>query len=84
MARISKQQLLKLQKTLKTDQAIGRKYRISRQAVHQLRLKYGIKKVKNRNRERNEKIKAMYKKGMTGEKIAKKVGLSISQIYRVL
>ena len=42
MARISKAQLLKLQKKFKTDAAIGEQFGITRQAVHQLRKSMGL------------------------------------------
>ncbi|OGJ85085.1 MAG: hypothetical protein A2268_16345 [Candidatus Raymondbacteria bacterium RifOxyA12_full_50_37] len=84
MARISKDQLKNLQKTLKTDAAIGKKFGITRQAVHQLRIKYGLDYNRKKNKERNDTIKGMYKKGASGAAIAKKVGLSISQVYRIL
>lgn len=84
MACISKTELIKLQKTLKTDAAIGEKFDISRQAVHQLRVKYGIDADRAKNKERNEKIKALYKKGQTGIAIAQGLDLSISQVYRII
>ncbi len=84
MARISKPQLIKLQKKLKTDAKIGAQFGISRQAVHQLRKKYGIESVIAKNAERNEKIVKAYKTGASGTAIAKKFNLSISQTYRVI
>ncbi|MBL8027846.1 MAG: hypothetical protein JNL74_15590 [Fibrobacteres bacterium] len=83
MAKISKADLIKLQKTLKTDAAIGDKFGITRQAVHQLRQKYGIDYNKGKNKERNDKIKSLFKQGVTGAKIAKMVGVSVSQAYRI-
>jgi DNA invertase Pin-like site-specific DNA recombinase len=84
MARISKTQLIKLQKTLVTDAAVGEKFGITRQAVHQLRKKYGIESSLVDNPERNAKIIALYKKGSTGITLAKKFDLSISQAYRII
>jgi hypothetical protein len=84
MARISKSELIKLQRTLVTDAAIGEKFKITRQAVHQLRKKYGIESSLADNPERNAKIIAAYKKGSTGVMLAKKFELSISQTYRIL
>jgi Mor family transcriptional regulator len=83
-ARISKSELIKLQKTLKTDDAIGQKFSITRQAVHQMRKKYGIPSNLAKNEQRNEKIFALYKKGATGMDIAKKFDLSVSQTYRII
>jgi Mor family transcriptional regulator len=84
MARISKSQLIKLQKQLKTDAKIGAKFDITRQAVHQLRKKYGIESVIAKNAERNKKIVAAYKGGASGTALAKKFKLSISQTYRII
>ncbi|MBN1128888.1 MAG: hypothetical protein JXA71_07880 [Chitinispirillaceae bacterium] len=84
MARITKTELIKLQKKLVTDAAIGDKFGITRQAIHQLRKKFGIESSIADNPERNAKIVALYKKGMSGTAIAKKMDLSISQTYRVI
>jgi Mor family transcriptional regulator len=84
MARISKSELIRLQRQLGTDEAIGKKFKITRQAVHQLRKKYGIESSYADNPERNAKILAAYKKGSTGTAIAKKFDLSISQAYRII
>ena len=84
MARITKAQLIKLQKSLKTDQKIGAKFGITRQAVHQLRKKYGIASVIAKNAERNAKIVKAYKAGASGTALAKKFKLSISQTYRII
>ena len=84
MARISKTDLIKLQKKLKTDDAIGKKFGVTRQAVHQLRKKYGIDSVIAKNDERNAKIIKAYKTGTSGTSLSKKFGLSVSQTYRVI
>lgn len=84
MARIGKEQLEKLQKKYKTDEAIGRLYGISRQAVHQLRDKYGIVPVADKNTERDEEILKQYKNGVAGTKIARRLKMSVSQTYRVI
>jgi hypothetical protein len=84
MALIGKQELIKLQKQLGTDEAIGKKFKVTRQAIHQLRKKYGIESRLADNPERNGKIVAAYKKGATGTDIAKKFELSISQAYRII
>lgn len=84
MARISKAQLIKLQKKLKTDAKIGEQYGISRQAVHQLRKKYGIESVIAKNVERNQNIVKAYSAGTSGTALAKKFKLSISQTYRII
>jgi Mor family transcriptional regulator len=84
MARISKTELIKLQRQLGTDEAIGKKFKITRQAVHQLRKKYGIDSSYADNPERNAKIIAAYKKGSTGVALARKFELSVSQTYRII
>ena len=84
MARISKGQLEKLQKKYKTDDGIGKLFRISRQAVHQLRVKYGIDPVENKNTARNQEIIKQYRQGLSGIKLARKFKLSISQTYRII
>ena len=84
MARIGKNQLVKLQKKYKTDEAIGKLYGISRQAVHQLRQKYEIEPVADKHQQRDEAIVQLYKDGMAGTKIARKFKLSVSQTYRII
>jgi hypothetical protein len=84
MARISKPELIALQKKLVTDEAIGRKFKITRQAVHQLRKKYGIEASTAKNVERDKKMVALYKTGKSGAVVAKRFDMSISQTYRIL
>mgnify|MGYP002749841644 CR=1 FL=1 len=84
MARITKAQLIRLQKKFKTDAKIGEQYGITRQAVHQLRKKYDIESVIAKNAERNEKIISAYESGVSGTALAKKFKLSISQTYRII
>ena len=83
MATVSKEELVRLQKVLKTDAAIGKQVGVSRQAIHQARVKYGIKAV-DKNKERNQKIISLYKKGKTGIAIAKEIGISVSRAYAVI
>ncbi len=84
MARISKQELLRLQKKFKTDARIGEEFGITRQAVHQLRKKYGIESRTAGNPDRNKEIVSMRDSGQSVEAIAKKFKLSIPQTYRIL
>jgi hypothetical protein len=84
MARISKGQLEKLQKKYLTDEAVGKLYGISRQAVHQLRKKYGIAAIENKHGERNRDLVGQYAAGTSGTKLAGKFDLSISQTYRLI
>jgi hypothetical protein len=84
MARISKAQLISLQKKFKTDALIGEQFGITRQAVHQLRKKYAVESVIAKNAERNDKIVDGYSDGSSGTALAKKFKLSISQTYRII
>jgi hypothetical protein len=84
MARVSKSELIKLYKTLKSDEVIGKKFGVTRQAIHQLRKKYGIESKYTQNPARNSKIIDLYKKGSSGTVLAKKLGLSVSQTYRII
>jgi len=81
---ISKPQLLKLQKTLKTDAAIGAKFGITRQAVHQIRILYKVASIREKNKDRNAKIVRLRKQGVPIAKLCREFGLAVSQIYRVL
>jgi DNA-directed RNA polymerase specialized sigma subunit len=82
MAIANKTELSKLLKKLGTDETVAKKFKVTRQAIHQLRNKYGIESRWAKNPERNKKIIAMYKAGKTGTEIAGKLGLSVSQTYR--
>jgi DNA invertase Pin-like site-specific DNA recombinase len=84
MAKISKAQLEKLQKKYKTDDAIGKLFGITRQAVHQLRTKFEIPPVADKHKERDEEILKAYNAGASGTALAKKYDLSISQTYRII
>lgn len=83
MARISKEQLEKLQKNYKTDEAIGKLFGISRQAVHQLRTRYGIAPVRDKHKVRDNEILRYYREGLSCIKLARKFKISISQAYRI-
>jgi len=84
MARITKADLLKLQKKLGTDAKIGEEFGVTRQAVHQLRKKYGIESRTASNPDRNQEMVSLHEAGQSVEVIAKKVKLSIPQTYRIL
>jgi len=73
-----------LQKRFKTDSAIGAQFGVSRQAIHQQRVKFGIKAMAARNDERNALVVKSYKKGKAVKEIAKTLELSISQVYRII
>ncbi|MDR2693219.1 MAG: hypothetical protein LBB74_03280 [Chitinispirillales bacterium] len=82
--KVTKGQMYRLQKTLKTDERIGHELKISRQAVHQLRKKLGVAAASTEKPERDAEIAAAYIGGETGIAIAKKFGMSISQTYRII
>jgi len=82
--RISRDQLLKLQKRYHTDQQIARLFGISRQAVHQIRSGYGIEPVADRHARRNAEIARAYRAGVSGARLARRHRMSVSQVYRVL
>jgi DNA invertase Pin-like site-specific DNA recombinase len=84
MAKISKQDLIKLQKSLKTDAKIGAKFGITRQAVHQLRKKYAIDSRTASNPVRNKKILSLRKSGKNVDAIARQFELSLPQTYRII
>jgi DNA-directed RNA polymerase specialized sigma subunit len=84
MAVAGKTELIKLQKALGTDEAIAKKLKVTRQAIHQLRTKYGIESNIAKNPERNKKIVSLFKSGKTGTEIAGKLGISVSQTYRII
>lgn len=84
MARISKNELLKLQKKFNTDARIGEEFGITRQAVHQLRKKYDIESRTAGNPDRNQEMVSLRANGRNVEAIAKKFKLSIPQTYRIL
>jgi DNA invertase Pin-like site-specific DNA recombinase len=84
MARISKAELMRLQKKLGTDHAIGEKLGITRQAVFQTRRLYGMPPLPSKNEERNAKVVALSDKGVSKMAIANKFDLSLSMVYRIL
>jgi len=84
MALCTKIELLNLQKTLKTDDAIAKKFKVTRQAVFQLRTKYDIPSVLVNNPARNQEMKKLFAAGKTIAEIAKKYDLSISQTYKII
>ena len=84
MQKISKSQLEKLQKKYHSDSKIGELFGISRQAVHQMRKKYGVPPVREKHASRNSEIIDLYKEGVPGTKIAKRLGLSRSHTYRII
>ncbi len=84
MARISRSQLIRLQSKLGTDEKIGKKFGITRQAVHQLRKRLGLVSRRVKNPERNARMVAMYNAGTPARELARRFGLSTSQTFRVI
>ena len=84
MAKVSKNQFVKLQKKHVTDARVGEALGISRQAVHQLRKKLGVESAAFDHKDRNSAIAKDYAAGEPGTAIAKKFGLSITQTYRII
>jgi hypothetical protein len=84
MARISKTQLIRLQKKFATDEKIGELFGITRQAVHQLRQKYGIESSLADNPQRNAKIVKLFRAGTTGIALGEKFDMTSSHIYRIV
>ena len=82
--RIARDELIRLQKTLVTDGAIGEKFGVSANAVLLMRRKYGIPAMYPNNAKRNAKIIALSRKGMTGTAIAKKFRMSISYACKII
>ncbi|MGA2506100.1 MAG: hypothetical protein ABSF80_01310 [Chitinispirillaceae bacterium] len=84
MPRLSKAELIKLQKKLTTDDAIGKKFGVTRQAIFQIRKQYGIASNYVKHPARNAKIVSFYKKGTSGTALAKKFDLSESHTYKII
>lgn len=85
MSKVTAAQFAKLQAKHKTDAAIGEALGgITRQAVHQMRKKFGIESLVAKNDERNAQIVAAYTAGATGVALAAKYKISISQAYRII
>ena len=69
MSMLTNAQIQRLQKTLMTDQAIGSKFGITRQAVHLWRRKFRVPCIPDKNKKRNDIIKAMHRRGLSAAKI---------------
>jgi hypothetical protein len=84
MPRISRDQLIRLQKKYHTDEAVGNLLGVTRQYVHQLRNALGVPVVSDRHGKRNGEIARLYATGTSGAKLARRFRISVSQVYRVL
>jgi DNA-binding NarL/FixJ family response regulator len=84
MALVSKTDLIRLQKSLGTDAAIAGKFKVTRQAIQQLRRNYGIESRYTRNPKRNKEILSLFRGGKPAADIAGKFGLSIAHTYLLI
>jgi len=86
MACLTKNKLKRMQAKYKVDTVIAEKMNVSRQAIHQLRKKYNLPKVKDRLLDRNIKIaqSAQKNRSEADRRACVKYGLSISQVYRII
>ena len=84
MARITKGLLTKLQRKYGTDEKIGKRFGITRQAVHQLRKRLGLVSRRVKNPERNARIGAMDEAGTPARSLADRFGMSVSQTFRII
>jgi hypothetical protein len=84
MPRFTREQLIKLQKRHKTDQAIAEIFGITRQAVHLLRAQYSIPRMCEKSKDRDREIYRLFKKGALGSELSRRFELSVSQCYRVI
>jgi len=82
--RISKDLLLQLQSSLKTDQAIGERFGATRQAVQLLRKKHGIGYVRDKHPRRDARILVLRQMGLSSIAISEKTGLSATQVLKVI
>jgi len=83
MPRISKEELIELQKKLITDIDIARHLGITSPAVQYARKVYAIPSRYSGNSERNKEIVALYAKGTTAPEIANRFGLSACMVYQI-
>jgi predicted DNA-binding protein YlxM (UPF0122 family) len=81
---ISRIELLKLQRRYKTDRAIGELFAITRQAVHQARVKLGIPPIEHPIEERNNKVQKYFTNGYKIAELMSKFNLSRSHVYRII
>jgi hypothetical protein len=79
----TQEQLLSLQKKLKTDQAIGECFGVSRQVVFLWRKKYGIRSLRELIEARNYQIQKLYQAGLTNFELVNKFKLSLTTICRI-
>ena len=81
---INRTVMIRLQKKFKTDEEIGRQIGgITRQAVHQMRTKFGVPSLIVGNKDRNKRIRKLARSGECKLNLAKKFNMHHSSIYRI-
>ncbi len=83
MPKISKEELIELQKSLITDIAIARHLGIRHPAVQYARKVHKIPSRYSGNSDRNKEIVALYSNGLTAPDIAGRFGLSACMVYQI-
>jgi DNA invertase Pin-like site-specific DNA recombinase len=83
MPKISREELIKLQKLLVSDVAIAKHLGVSQPYVHHIRKIYGIPSRFAENAQRNNEIAALYLSGMKASDIAKRFGLRPGRVYQI-
>jgi len=81
---ISKEHLIKLQDTFKTDEAISRLFNCTRQSIFYLRKRHGLPTVKKHIKSRDQKIFEAHNCNISSITIARNFKLSISHVYRIV
>jgi DNA invertase Pin-like site-specific DNA recombinase len=83
MPRVSKEELIKLQKTLQTDVAIAKKLGMCPSSVYKMRKTFAITSRFSVNITRNAQIIELYSKGTIGDIIADKFGITPSMVSKI-
>jgi len=83
-SRITKKQLVKFHKEKATDQKIADSIGVTRQAIHQMRVKHGIPKATGRFDARDKEIFKRFKRGDKVNSISTESDISIPQVYRIV
>ena len=84
MARVSRGELIRLQKLHGSDDAIAELFGISRQAVYQWRMRCGIPSRLQDIRKRNREIARLYREGRPVDRIAARYKLAEHSVYRIV
>ena len=81
---VTKKLLIAMQKRFKTDEMIGLFLGgVTRQAVHQMRNKFGVPSLRAANIDRNKEILRQAKAGECKLYLAGKFKMSVTSIYRI-